>query len=193
MTLTVTGTLLLQAGCLMCTDSTTITGTVIFQAQAQSHFFPAGLVPWAYLTCLLKIVVSAVLHEMLRFRAIFLNENSIAIHCRRLFNEGQLNTLTCILVQQTSWLCYKFEVTTFTARHILDNGSMDFPLHQISLVPRPHPAHARRRDLVSQVQIRYRKAGNGNETETGNGNWKLKLETEMGTKDAPITGAIFSS
>ena len=39
----------------------------------------------------------------------------------------------------------------------------------------------------------YGKAGNGNETETGNGNWKRKLETEMGTKDAPITGAIFSS
>ena len=31
------------------------------------------------------------------------------------------------------------------------------------------------------------------ETETENGNWKRKLETEMGTKDAPITGAIFSS
>ena len=29
------------------------------------------------------------------------------------------------------------------------------------------------------------------EMETGNGNWKLK--TEMETKDAPITGAIFSS
>ena len=24
------------------------------------------------------------------------------------------------------------------------------------------------------------------------GNWKRKLETEMGTKDAPITGAIIS-
>ena len=31
------------------------------------------------------------------------------------------------------------------------------------------------------------------EMETGNGNWKRKLETEMGTKDTPITGAIFSS
>ena len=31
------------------------------------------------------------------------------------------------------------------------------------------------------------------EMETGNGKWKRKLETEMGTKDAPITGAIFSS
>ena len=29
--------------------------------------------------------------------------------------------------------------------------------------------------------------------ETGNGNWKWKMETEMGTKDTPITGAIFSS
>ena len=34
----------------------------------------------------------------------------------------------------------------------------------------------------------YGKAGNGNETETGNGNRK-----QMGTKDAPITGAMFSS
>ena len=38
------------------------------------------------------------------------------------------------------------------------------------------------------------------ETETGNGNWKWKLEMEtgnkweqMGTKDALITGAMFSS
>ena len=29
--------------------------------------------------------------------------------------------------------------------------------------------------------------------ETGNGNWEWKLETEMGTNDAPITGAVFSS
>ena len=29
------------------------------------------------------------------------------------------------------------------------------------------------------------------EVETGNRNWKQKLETEKGTKDAPITGAIF--
>ena len=36
----------------------------------------------------------------------------------------------------------------------------------------------------------YGKAGNGNETETGNGNWKWKLETEMGTKNTPITGAF---
>ena len=28
--------------------------------------------------------------------------------------------------------------------------------------------------------------------ETGNGNWKWKLETEMGTKDAPITGSSYS-
>ena len=47
-------------------------------------------------------VVWAVLHKMLRFRAICLNESSIAIHCRQLSNEGQANTLTCILVQQTS-------------------------------------------------------------------------------------------
>ena len=47
----------------------------------------------------------------------------------------------------------------------------------------------------------YGKAGNGNETETGSGNWKRKLEMEtgngnwkqMGTKDTPITGAMFSS
>ena len=39
----------------------------------------------------------------------------------------------------------------------------------------------------------YGKAGNGNEVETGNGNWKRKLETEIGTKNTPITGAIFSS
>ena len=44
-----------------------------------------------------------------------------------------------------------------------------------------------------QIIRAYGKAGNGNEMETGNGNWKRKLETEMGTKDAPITGAIFSS
>ena len=37
------------------------------------------------------------------------------------------------------------------------------------------------------------KAGNGNEAETGNGNWKWKLEMEMGTKNTPITGAMFSS
>ena len=37
----------------------------------------------------------------------------------------------------------------------------------------------------------YGKAGNRNEMETGNGNWKWKLETEMGTKNAPITGAMF--
>ena len=37
------------------------------------------------------------------------------------------------------------------------------------------------------------KAGNGNEMENGNGNGKRKLETEMGTNDAPITGAVFSS
>ena len=37
----------------------------------------------------------------------------------------------------------------------------------------------------------YGKTGNGNEMETGNGNWKWKLETEMGTKNAPITGAMF--
>ena len=30
------------------------------------------------------------------------------------------------------------------------------------------------------------------ETETGNGSWKWKLETK-GTKDSPITGAMFSS
>ena len=28
--------------------------------------------------------------------------------------------------------------------------------------------------------------------ETGNGNWKWKLETEMGRKNVPITGAMFS-
>ena len=41
----------------------------------------------------------------------------------------------------------------------------------------------------------YGKAGNGNETEmeTGNGNWKWKLETEMGTKNTPITGVMFPS
>ena len=39
----------------------------------------------------------------------------------------------------------------------------------------------------------YGKAGNGNEMETGNGNWKSKLETEMGTNNAPIPGAMFSS
>ena len=31
------------------------------------------------------------------------------------------------------------------------------------------------------------------ETETGNGNWKWKLETEMGTKNTPITGVMFPS
>ena len=31
------------------------------------------------------------------------------------------------------------------------------------------------------------------EMETGNGNWKWKLEMEMRTKNAPITGAMFSS
>ena len=31
------------------------------------------------------------------------------------------------------------------------------------------------------------KAGNRSETETANENWKRKLETEMQTKDAPIT------
>ena len=40
--------------------------------------------------------------------------------------------------------------------------------------------------------------GNGNwkwklEMETGNGNWKGKLKTEMETKNAPNTGAAFSS
>ena len=41
----------------------------------------------------------------------------------------------------------------------------------------------------------YGKAGNGNETEmeTENGNWKWKLETEMGTKNTPITGVMFPS
>ena len=32
----------------------------------------------------------------------------------------------------------------------------------------------------------------GNETRNGNRNWKQKLETEMGTKNIPITGAMFS-
>ena len=31
------------------------------------------------------------------------------------------------------------------------------------------------------------------EMETGNGNWIWKLETEMGTKDVPVNGAMFSS
>ena len=56
MTVTVTGTPVIRVGRLMCTDSTTITGTAIFQDQAQSHLFPPGLVPWAYLTCLFKKV-----------------------------------------------------------------------------------------------------------------------------------------
>ena len=51
MTLTVTGTPVFRVGRLMCP---TITGTVIFQDQAQFYLFPAGLVPWAYLTCLFK-------------------------------------------------------------------------------------------------------------------------------------------
>ena len=105
MTLTVTGRPVFRVGRLMCTDSTTITGTAIFQDQVQSHLFPAGLVLWAYLTCLFKQSsndVWAVLHEMLRFRAIFLNESSIAIHCRQLSNKGQPNMLTYVLVQQTS-------------------------------------------------------------------------------------------
>ena len=34
---------------------------------------------------------------------------------------------------------------------------------------------------------------NGNETETGNANWKWELELEIGTKNTPITGAMFSS
>ena len=37
------------------------------------------------------------------------------------------------------------------------------------------------------VRGAYGKAGNGNETEM-----KWKLETEMGTKNAPITGAMIS-
>ena len=41
--------------------------------------------------------------------------------------------------------------------------------------------------------VPYQAYGKGNETETGNGTWKWKLETEMGTKNTPITGAIFSS
>ena len=36
------------------------------------------------------------------------------------------------------------------------------------------------------------KAGSRNETETGNGNQKWKLEMEIGTKNTPITGAMFS-
>ena len=48
--------------------------------------------------------------------------------------------------------------------------------------------------IIEDIQTgAYGKAGNGNGTETGNGNWKWKLETEMGTKNAPITGAMFSS
>ena len=39
----------------------------------------------------------------------------------------------------------------------------------------------------------YGKVGNRNETETGKGNWKWKLEMEMGTKNTPITDAMFSS
>ena len=53
MTLTVTGTAVFRVGRLMCTDSTTITGTA-FQDQAQSYLFPVGSVLWAYLTCLFK-------------------------------------------------------------------------------------------------------------------------------------------
>ena len=59
-------------------------------------------------------VVWAVLHEMLRFRAICLNESSIAIHCQHLSNEGQANTLTCVLVQHRDRPgVYKFELTAF--------------------------------------------------------------------------------
>ena len=128
--LTVTGTAVFQVGRLMCTDSTTITGTAIFQDQAQSHLFPAGLVPWAYLTCLFKSSnVWAVLHEMLRFRANFLNESSIGIRCRRLSNEGQPNQYADLrpgsadivivpVFTNLKWL-------RFTAKRILDSPTSD--------------------------------------------------------------------
>ena len=64
-----------------------------------------------YLTCSKSSnVVWAVLHEMLKFRTIFLNESSIAIRCQWLFNEGQPNTLTCVLVQQTSWSSWCLQI-----------------------------------------------------------------------------------
>ena len=84
MTLTVTGTPVSRVGRLMCTDSTltTITRALGFSRtrptiSRTSRLFPAGLAPWAHLTCPKSLnVVWAVLHEMLRFRAIFLNESS---------------------------------------------------------------------------------------------------------------------
>ena len=65
-------------------------------------------------------VVWAILHDMLRFRAIFLNESSIAIRCRWLSNKGQPNTLTCVLIQQTSWPSWCLQIWT---DHILPRGA----------------------------------------------------------------------
>ena len=53
------------------------------------------------------------------------------------------------------------------------------------LLPGPNAASVTQRE----VKGAYGKVGNENEVETGNGNWKW--ETKMGTKNAPITGAMF--
>ena len=118
MTLTVTGTPVSRVGRLMCTDSTLANyyyGHWDFQDQAHGHFI-SFLLGWPHgLTspvCSKSLnVVWAVLHEMLRFRAIFLNESSIALHCRRLSNEGQLNALFSRHRDRPG--VYKFELTAF--------------------------------------------------------------------------------
>ena len=81
-------------------------GNVIFQDQV--HNLHSSLSCWVgpmglpHLCSKTSNVVWAVLLEMLCFRTIFLNESCIAIRCQQLSNEGQPNTLTFILVQQTS-------------------------------------------------------------------------------------------
>ena len=132
MTLTVTGTAVLRVGCLMCTDSTTNTSTAIFQDQAQSHLFLAGLVPWAYLTCLFK-----------QFECLGCTARDVEIQSKLSEWEFHWNTLLTTLQRRSAesihWLAswfgrhrdrpgvYKFEVTTFTIKRILDFPYIRYP------------------------------------------------------------------
>ena len=102
--------------------------------QFSGHLIPSCILGWPLSVQKAWTLFGLhVLHEMLRLRAIFLNESSIAMCCRRLSNEGQSNTLTCVLVQQTLWSFWCLQIWT---DRVLPRGSpwikAAFPLHRVS-------------------------------------------------------------
>ena len=128
MTLTVTGTPVSRVGHLMCTDNTLANnyyGHWDFPGPGPPtfHLFPAGLAPWAHLTCLFKK-----LERCLGCTAwdveIQSNLPEREFHCNTLPKTLQRRSAECT-VQQTSWSSWCLQIWTdrvLPPRRIRDNG-----------------------------------------------------------------------